>query len=131
MPSIIRTKNLSGKGSQDFTVKKGKIFLFILLYNDENLNITLRLKVLSIVLTGVSTGLLFLLPFLLDSQGMGLKELFITTCSAIPALIIDYLLIDNKDIGRVKLLTIAICLGIIICFALFILKDNVKLFFKK
>ena len=74
---------------------------------------------------------MFLLPFLLDSQGMGLKELFIATSAAIPALLIDYLLIDNKDIGRLRLFTAAISAAIVISFSLFIFKDNVIIFYQK
>ena len=63
--------------------------------------------ILSICGSLVSTGLMFILPFLFDNLELGLKEVLYMTLAGFPSLIVDYLLVDNKDVGRLKLLSIS------------------------
>ena len=78
---------------------------FINLYNSNNLPVTLRLKFLNILLNFVQTGMTFLMPLMIRRQlENDFFLLYKITLSDVPAIIIVFLLVDVKQVGRLRLI---------------------------
>ncbi len=46
------------------------------------------------------SGIMFIIPFLLEEEGHGLMEMFELTLAELPALLLLVFIVDNKKLGR-------------------------------